>query len=207
MDPLGNVMAWLAARGLAGLLGVTLFERLIPILPSYALLVAIGIGSTKGHWSLPMAVVVSTSGGLLGCLAFYGAGAALGERRALAVARRSAWLFGCSQSKVELLMAQFRRQERAFAFGSQLVPGVRLLAPGLAGLLRLRPAPFIGCAAFGIAVWNLVFIGVGYAAARITVGVSASALAARTLVVLLVVEGLVAAGWRYAIVRRHARHS
>lgn len=199
-------MAWLAARGLVGLLGVTVLERLILILPSYALLVTIGIGSAKGHWSLPMAVVVSTLGGLLGCLAFYGAGVALGERRALAVTRRSAWLFGCSQSKVEHLLAGFRHRERAFAFGSQLIPGVRLLAPGLAGLLRLPPGPFIACAAVGIAVWNLVFIGVGHVAARITVGVSASALAVRTLVILLVVEGLVAAGWRYAIVRRHPRH-
>jgi membrane protein DedA with SNARE-associated domain len=206
MDPLGSLMAWLAARGLAGLLGVTLVERLILILPSYALLVTIGIGSAQGHWSLPMAVAVSTLGGLLGCLAFYAAGAALGERRALAVARRSAWLFGVSQSKVEHLMTGFRRRERAFAFGSQLIPGVRLLAPGLAGLLRLRVAPFIGCAALGIALWNLVFIGVGHVAARVTVGISASSLAVRTLVILLVVEGLIAAGWRYAIARRHARH-
>lgn len=205
MDPLGTVMAWLATYGLAGLLGVTFVERLIPILPSYAVLVAIGIGSTRGHWSIPTALLASTTGGMLGCAAFYAAGATFSEARVLAVTRRSAWLLGVSQSKVEHLMGRFRDRERAFAFGSQLIPGVRLVAPGLAGLLRLRPAAFMLCAGLGVALWNLVFIGVGHAAARISAGVNASTLALRTLVVLLAVEAALGAGWRYAVIRRQPR--
>lgn len=52
----------LASGGSLGLLGVTLLERLVPILPSKALLVAIGIAVAGGHWSLPTALLTSTGG-------------------------------------------------------------------------------------------------------------------------------------------------
>ena len=59
-DPLAALIAWAAACGVAGLLGVTLLERLVPILPSYGLLVAIGIAAAGGAWSVPTALVAST---------------------------------------------------------------------------------------------------------------------------------------------------
>ena len=48
VDPLSDLIAWVATCGAAGLLGVTLIERLLPILPSYGLLVAIGIAAAGG---------------------------------------------------------------------------------------------------------------------------------------------------------------
>jgi hypothetical protein len=42
VDPLGTVIPWIVVGGSLGLLGVTLLERLVPILPSKALLVANG---------------------------------------------------------------------------------------------------------------------------------------------------------------------
>ena len=80
-DPLAALIAWAAACGVAGLLGVTLLERLVPILPSYGLLVAIGIAAAGGAWSVPTALVASTAGGFGGCLAFYVLTAAFGESR------------------------------------------------------------------------------------------------------------------------------
>jgi hypothetical protein len=61
-DPLAALIAWAAACGVAGLLGVTLLERLVPILPSYGLLVAIGIAAAGAgrfrprSWRRPWAV-------------------------------------------------------------------------------------------------------------------------------------------------------
>src|SRR5262245_57675223 len=68
MDPLGNLIPWTAASGILGLLGVALIERLVPILPSTALLVGLGVAVAEGHWSLHMALWSSTAGSLLGCL-------------------------------------------------------------------------------------------------------------------------------------------
>lgn len=70
MDPLGTVIPWIAACGALSLAGATFFERLVPILPSYILLVTIGIAAADGHWSLQMAFALSVLGGVLGCLPF-----------------------------------------------------------------------------------------------------------------------------------------
>src|SRR5215831_9226017 len=82
MDPLRNLIPWIAASGILGLLGVAFIERLVPILPSTALLVGLGVAIAEGHWSLHMALWSSTAGSLLGCLSLYGLGLA-GWRGAL----------------------------------------------------------------------------------------------------------------------------
>ncbi|HMG49505.1 MAG TPA: hypothetical protein VK597_02855, partial [Inquilinus sp.] len=62
MDPLGDLMPWIAACSVAGLLGITLFERLLPVLPSYGLLVAVGVAVNEGYWSWPVALALSVAG-------------------------------------------------------------------------------------------------------------------------------------------------
>jgi membrane protein DedA with SNARE-associated domain len=201
-DPVGAVLSWVAARGLVGLFGVSLFERLIPIIPSYGLLVTIGIAARQGQWSLPQSIAASIAGGAIGCVSFYALGAALGRERSLVILRRAARLFGISPAKLGGLTERLRANERGFAFLSQLIPVVRLITPGIAGLLRVRPVAFVTCAVLGLALWNLIFVGVGYLTAHLTADVNASALALETFVVLLVGESAVAAVWRFKAVRR-----
>ena len=74
MDPLGDLMPWIAACSVAGLFGLMLVERLLPILPSYGLLVAVGVAVGEGYWSLPLALAMTVIGGVAGCALFYGLG-------------------------------------------------------------------------------------------------------------------------------------
>src|SRR3981081_4795900 len=127
-DPLAALIAWAAACGVAGLLFVTLVERLVPVLPSYGLLVAIGMAAAGGAWSVPTALVASTVGGFGGCLAFYVVAAALGESRSMVMVRWTGRVFGVSPSRVDRLTGYFRAHPGALAFRSQLVPTARLLA-------------------------------------------------------------------------------
>ena len=112
MDPLGTMIPWIAATGILGLLGVTLLERLVPILPSTALLVALGIAVAEGHWSLHMALWSSTAGSVLGSLSLYGLGLALGEVRSFALLKGTARLLGVSKAQLGRLIVSFRRHER-----------------------------------------------------------------------------------------------
>lgn len=204
MDPLGNLIAWAAGYGIAGLLGVALFERLVPMLPSYGFLVAVGIGAAEGGWSVPMALLVTMTGSLAGCFAYYALAAAIGEARSIAFFTRFARLFGVSPARVARLVAYFRDNQRALAFGAQLVPTVRLIAPGIAGFLRIDIARFAIASAAGIALWNGIFIGVGFLASLTTAAANASTLALQVLVVLLLGEGLAALAWRSLRRRRAA---
>lgn len=98
-------MSWIAACSLAGLLGITLFERLVPILPSYGLLVAVGVAVGQGYWSLPLALALSVVGSFAGCAIFYALGWGPGEARAGALLRRSARLFGMAPARVDRCIA------------------------------------------------------------------------------------------------------
>jgi membrane protein DedA with SNARE-associated domain len=206
MDPLGNLIPWIAVSGILALLGVALIERLVPILPSTALLVGLGVAVAEGHWSLYMALWSSTAGSFLGCLSFYGVGLALGEARSLAVLKRTALFLGVSQVQLGRLIVSFRRHEKALAFGSQLIPSVRLIAPGIAGLLRAQPRNFLVATIFGVTLWNSLLIGVGYAVALIDDSSNPSAVAAKVVFVLLLCEGLAAAVWRGVVIWRGNRH-
>lgn len=195
-DPLSALIAWAGACGVVGLLAITLLERLVPVLPSYGLLVAIGIAAAGGAWSVPAALVASTVGGFGGCFAFYILAATLGEARSMVVVRWTARVFGVSPSRVDRLTGYFRTHQAVLAFGSQLVPTVRLVAPAIAGLLRAEAKKFAVASVCGIALWNGVFIAVGYAAAFVAATTNVSALALWILVIVVAMEGFAVAVWR-----------
>jgi membrane protein DedA with SNARE-associated domain len=205
MDPLGTLIPWIAAAGILGLLGVALLERLVPILPSTGLLVGLGVAVAEGHWPLHMALWSSTAGSLLGCLALYGLGLALGEACSLAVLKRTARFLGVSQAQLGRLIVSFLRHEKALAFGSQLIPSVRLIAPVIAGLLRAQPRNFLVATIFGVTLWNSLLIGVGYAGALMDESANPSAVAVKVVFVLLVAEGVAAAAWRGIVIWRGDR--
>ncbi|WP_343715601.1 VTT domain-containing protein [Inquilinus sp.] len=198
-------MPWIAVCSVAGLFGLMLVERLLPILPSYGLLVAVGVAVGEGYWSLPLALAMTVIGGVAGCALFYGLGWGLGEARAGALLRRTAGFFGMGPARVDRCIAWFQDRGALFALVAQLVPTVRLVVPGIAGLLRARPLMFFVATALGIGLWNGLFIGTGYAAAALVEPASnASSLALTVLVALVLVELMGTMMWRNFSRRRQA---
>lgn len=196
MDPLGDVIAWAAPLGLVGLLAVGATERVVPILPSYGLLVAIGIGAADGLWPVPLAILAVTLGSTAACLSCYGLVRALGEARAHRFLRRSARLFGVSPGRLAQWVEGYREQQALIAFGSQLVPTIRLMTPAIGGLLRADLRVFLLASAAGIVAWNGLFIGIGFIAAQVTSDINVSALALKLLVALIVTEAVAVLAWR-----------
>ena len=47
MEPLSSLMSMLAAGGVLGVFGAALLERLAPVLPSYLLLIGLGIAAAS----------------------------------------------------------------------------------------------------------------------------------------------------------------
>ena len=81
MDPLGSFIEWAAPVGIAGLFAIGAMERVVPVLPSYGLLAAIGIGASDSLWPAPLAILAVTSGSTAACLACYALVTALGKAR------------------------------------------------------------------------------------------------------------------------------
>ncbi len=197
MDPLSSLIEWISLYGLFGLLALGVFERFVPIVPSYGVLVAIGIAADERVWSLYTAVFGSVAGSLFGSLALYWLTLHLSEER---VHRMLLWvgrMTGISAPRIDRSIVLFREHQRGLSFGMQLVPSIRLISPIIAGMFRADANAFAIATLLGILSWNGLFIAVGYIASNVSVETNASTLALQVVVVLLVVELGLALLWRW----------
>lgn len=203
-DPVSTVMVWISAYGLLGIFIVALTERFIPALPSYGVLLAIGIGAADGSWSLPIAFLATTLGSVFGCAVWFCTVRQLGDVRSKRLLNKAGRLFGMSADRIDRGIASFHRNQTALAFALQLVPTVRLFAPAFAALLCGDIRRVLAASAVGVAVWNGLFIGIGFAASHSIGGATnTTVLALVALGVLLAVEAALFWIARRVRTRRH----
>jgi membrane protein DedA with SNARE-associated domain len=196
MDPLGQLIAWSAEFGLLGVFLVAFSERVVPIFPSYAILVAVGIASHSGAWSAPAGLVAAVAGSYVGGSIYYLLAAIVPAERATRFLVRFALLFGTSSARVESLIVYFRTHQSALSFTSQLIPTIRLVAPAIAGLLKVQPGPFALASAVGVAIWNSLFFVIGYVCAAYSFSGNITTLALEVMIVLMVSETIAFFVWR-----------
>ena len=60
----------------------------------------------------------------------------------------------------------FERWGPALLVVAEFIPGVRTLAPSLAGAEKVRPTPFLIYSALGAALWTALYLGIGLAFRR-----------------------------------------
>jgi membrane protein DedA with SNARE-associated domain len=204
MDPLGELVGSIALYGTLGLFAVGLAERFLPVLPSYGLLLAVGAAAAENRWMPGMAALATASGSVLGCAVWFYAVRLLGDRRAGQFVHRAGWLFGMRAESVEQRLHSIRRNSSALAFALQLIPTTRFLAPALAALVQMRPRSFLLASAAGIAVWNSLFIAIGYGAALTKSGINATILGMAALSALLLVQAVTFLTARFLRLRRAA---
>ncbi|MBX4863300.1 membrane-associated protein [Rhizobium bangladeshense] len=196
MDPLGNLVDWIAVYGIFGLVAIGLAERFLPALPSYGLLVAIGIAADGAVWSLHTAVIATTVGSFMGAFGLNLLVRAVGRKRSVTLLYSVGRWVGLSQSRIDWTLSSLRAREGALTILSQLIPTVRLISPVAAGLLGTNTLRFVSGVAVGIVLWNGLFIAAGYLAVLAIPGINSSALALKILVLLVVAEVLTALVWR-----------
>jgi membrane protein DedA with SNARE-associated domain len=196
MDPLGNLVDWIAIYGIFGLFAIGLAERFLPALPSYGVLVAIGIAAEDEVWTLHAAIIGTTVGSSIGALGVYLLVRAVGKKRSAKLLYAVGRWVGLPRERIDWTLSSLRDRERALTIISQLIPTVRLIAPVAAGLLGTNTLRFIAGVVIGIVLWNGLFIAAGYLAVLAIPGINSSALALKILALLVVAEVLTALVWR-----------
>lgn len=181
-------MAWIAPYGLISLFAVSLAERFVPLLPSYGLLIAVGVGAADGAWSLPAAFTTTALGSMTGCAACFYALRGLGKTRSIHLLNGAGGLFGMSVERIERGIESFRLNQTTLAFMLQLVPTARLFTPAFAALLRVNSRRFLAASAGGVALWNGLFISIGYSAFHARETANTTVLALTALCSLLLAE-------------------
>ncbi|MEO3807028.1 DedA family protein [Nonomuraea sp. B1E8] len=155
-DWLVGLMESLGAPG-AGL--AIALENLFPPLPSEVILPLSGFTASRGELGLIEVLVFTTLGSVLGALALYGVGAALGRDRTLALAAKLPLV---KTSDIEKTEAWFGRHGRKTVFFGRMIPVFRSLISIPAGVERMPLPTFTALTTAGSLIWNTIFVMAGY---------------------------------------------
>ncbi|TDD15289.1 DedA family protein [Nonomuraea diastatica] len=155
-DWLVGLMESLGAPG-AGL--AIALENLFPPLPSEVILPLSGFTASRGELGLAEVLVFTTLGSVLGALALYGVGAALGRERTLALAAKLPLV---KTSDIEKTEAWFGRHGRKTVFFGRMIPVFRSLISIPAGVERMPLPTFTALTTAGSLIWNTIFVMAGY---------------------------------------------
>ncbi len=148
--------------GLVAIVALALLEKLIPVLPSYVLLIGIGMVAVSGAEMLGPVIAAATLGSTLGGLIWYGLGRSLGAGRVEElVGRWGRWIF-LSPALYRRLTDSFRRFQFRIVLIGQTIPTVRIYLALPAGVLALPMRSFIAATFIGTIFWNAPLITVGW---------------------------------------------
>ncbi|TWB14299.1 membrane protein DedA with SNARE-associated domain [Rhizobium sp. ERR 1071] len=180
-----DVLPDLAAWGLFGLALCSAIEKLVPILPSIALFLMLGMLGVANPVDLPAVIAVTAAGSTAGSLFWYGIGRWLGPARGdLFVLRMTRRLDIKEEWYLRLKRNYHGHAIRATLFG-QLVPIVRAYMALPAGVLAI-PAPGFAIATFcGALIWNTPFLVSGYLLRQQILAPDAAAPAAVVAIILV----------------------
>jgi membrane protein DedA with SNARE-associated domain len=155
----GWVVDLMEALGAPGVGLAIALENVFPPLPSEVFLPLAGFAAARGDLSLVAAIVWTTLGSVVGALALYGLGAALGRERLRAIVDRMPLVDVADVDKAE---AWFARHGTKAVFFGRMVPLVRSMISVPAGVERMSPVLFLALTAAGSLIWNSVFVVAGY---------------------------------------------
>lgn len=155
----GWVVALMDALGAPGVGLAIALENVFPPLPSEVFLPLAGFAAARGEMSLVSAIAWTTLGSLVGALALYGVGAALGRDRVRALADRMPLV---NTRDVDRAEAWFARHGAKAVFLGRMVPLVRSLISVPAGVERMPLPLFAALTAAGSLLWNTGFVLAGY---------------------------------------------
>jgi membrane protein DedA with SNARE-associated domain len=160
---LGGLVGWvldvIETLGAVGVGLLVALESVFPPIPSEVVLPLAGFLAGEGRLSFAAVVTWATIGSLVGALALYWLGAALGTDRLGRLADRVPLMDARDVRRADDWMG--RHGVWAVLLG-RMVPGVRSLVSIPAGVRRMPLWLFSLLTVVGSAIWNVLFIGLGY---------------------------------------------
>jgi membrane protein DedA with SNARE-associated domain len=143
--------------GLLLVFGSVFLEQTGPPLPSGPLLIVAGALVNEGRAAALSIAGVAWISSMLGKVILYIVGRRYG-RQAMGALCRLAVAPNTSVGKAD---KHFERWGAALLIVAEFIPGIRTLAPTLAGAEKLSPIPFLLYSALGAALWTGLYVGIG----------------------------------------------
>jgi membrane protein DedA with SNARE-associated domain len=143
--------------GLLLVFGAVFVEQMGPPLPSGPLLIVAGALANEGRVSTAAIAGITWGSSMLGKVILYVVGGRYG-RQAMSALCRVAVTPNTSIGKAD---RHFERWGAVLLIVAEFIPGVRTLAPSLAGAEKLSATSFLLYSALGAALWTAVYLGLG----------------------------------------------
>jgi len=154
MDTLGPLFE---NYGLLLVFGAVFVEQMGPPIPSGPLLIVAGALADEARISALAIAGIGWAAGMIGKVALYVVGGRYGRRAMGALCK----LAVTPDSTIGKTDRHFERWGGALLVLAEFIPGVRTLAPSLAGAEKLSPIPFLLYSALGAALWTALYLGIG----------------------------------------------
>jgi membrane protein DedA with SNARE-associated domain len=148
--------------GPIGIGAVALAEKMFPVVPSYLVLVLLGITAVSGQGDLVLAVIATTVGSTIGALWWYGLGLALGSKRIETLVERFGRFVFLKPSLYQKMAGAYRRNHFWVTVAGQIIPVVRVYLSIPAGVLGLAMVNFVAATLLGSLIWNAPLLMLGY---------------------------------------------
>jgi len=162
-EELTGVAAWavdlMDALGAPGAGLAVAIENVFPPIPSELILPLAGLAASRGELSLVAVLVWTTAGSLVGAVGLYLLGALLGADRLRAIARRVPLL---EVEDIDRTQAWFTKHGPKAVFFGRMLPVFRSLISIPAGITRMHLGLFALLTFLGSAIWNTIFVLLGF---------------------------------------------
>lgn len=156
------IMNIISSAGCTGIVLLMFVENIIPPIPSEVIMPLAGFMVTKGQLDLGAIIAAGTFGSMIGALALYYFGRAVGERRLRQLADKHGRWLTVSCEDVDRANHWFQKYGGWAVFAGRMVPGIRSLISIPAGLYHMKIAPFLLFSSMGAALWTALLATAGY---------------------------------------------
>lgn len=155
---MNKMMPFLAQHGYALLFAWVFVEQVGVPVPAIPILVAVGALARTNRLSIGVALGLA----VFACFLADGLWYQLGRHRGMKVLKFLCRISLEPDSCVRTAETTFARHGARSLLVAKFVPGLSTVAAPLAGLFRMRPAPFLLYDSLGSFLWATPFLGLGY---------------------------------------------
>lgn len=188
-----QVAAWTdpSALGYSALFGGVLIGSIVPVVPTGAVVgAAAAISVSSGSMSMPLVLLLSVIGALLGDFATFAV-----ARAGSSAARR--WVAGWqSQERLAAARAQFQRRGGVLIVVGRLLPAGRIPVLLAAGALEYPWRRFVPAATIGCVLWAIAYAALGVLSGGLFDDPVLASVLAALLVLVLAGLGALVSAWR-----------
>jgi membrane protein DedA with SNARE-associated domain len=156
------ILSIMESSGYAGIFFLMILETVFPPIPSEVVLPLAGFASARGDLNIIIVILVTTLGGLVGCMPWYLLGRLYGIRRLKHMSEKYGRILTLTPDDIEDAQAWFNRHGHLAVLFGRLMPTVRSLISVPAGIAKMPIAPFLFYSFIGTAIWNMLLLFSGY---------------------------------------------